>query len=87
MTITRITFRNFETNLRKILKDCAKPGDTIIVEMPNQRFLVVQSLDADGLSSLVDELLATDPRFQSLVAKSKAGPRKPFSARRGKRSS
>jgi hypothetical protein len=28
--------------------------------------------------ALTDELLASDPRFQALVAKSKAGPRKPF---------
>ena len=81
MTITRITLKNFETNLRKILKDYAKPGDTLIVEMPNQRFLSIQSLDADGLGSLVDELLATDPRFQSLVGKSKASPRKPLPPR------
>jgi hypothetical protein len=26
----------------------------------------------------MDELLANDPKFQALVAKSKAGPRKPF---------
>jgi len=29
--------------------------------------------------SLIDELLASDPGFRSLVAKSKAGGRKPFS--------
>jgi hypothetical protein len=30
--------------------------------------------------SLMDELLASNPRFQALVAKSKASPRKPFVA-------
>jgi hypothetical protein len=29
-------------------------------------------------NSLADELLASDPKFQQLVAKSKASPRKPF---------
>lgn len=30
------------------------------------------------VDSLMDELLASNPRFQALVAKSKASPRKPF---------
>ena len=29
---------------------------------------------------LIEELLASDPKFQALVKKSKAGPRKPFAA-------
>jgi hypothetical protein len=33
---------------------------------------------AVGNKSLMDGLLASDPRCQALVAKSKAGPRKPF---------
>jgi hypothetical protein len=46
--------------------------------MPDQRLLAIQSLDPDEDDSLIDELLATDPKFQALVAKSKAGPRIPF---------
>lgn len=77
MTITRITFRNFEANLRKILKEYAKPGDTLIVEMPKQRFLAIQSLDIQGLGSLVDELTTKNTQPQSPVAKPKASARKP----------
>ena len=36
----------------------------------------LQALPADD--SMMDELLASNPRFQELVAKSKASPRKPF---------
>jgi hypothetical protein len=46
--------------------------------MPDQRLLAIQSLDPNEDDSLMDELLASNPRFQALVAKSKASPRKPF---------
>jgi len=48
--------------------------------MPDQRLLAIQSLDPQGDDSLIDELLASNPKFQALVAKSKASPRKPFAA-------
>jgi hypothetical protein len=47
--------------------------------MPEGRLLAIQPLDPQEDDCLIDELLASDPRFQALVAKSKAGPRKPFS--------
>jgi hypothetical protein len=46
--------------------------------MPDQRLLAIQSLDPREDDTLVDELLASNPKFQALVAKSKAGSRKPF---------
>jgi len=36
-------------------------------------------LDPQEDDDLMDELLASNPKFQALVAKSKASPRKPFS--------
>lgn len=48
--------------------------------MPDQRLLAIQSLESHDDDSLVDELLACNPKFQALVTKSKASPRKPFSA-------
>jgi hypothetical protein len=47
---------------------------------PIQRLLAIQPLDPKGDDSLVDELLASNPRFQELVAKAKRSPRKPFLA-------
>lgn len=75
-----IPLSQLETDLQRTLYDRAESGETIIVEMPNQRLLAIQSLDPDEDDSLVDELLATNPKFQALVAKSKASPRKPFVA-------
>jgi hypothetical protein len=46
--------------------------------MPDQRLLTIQPLDPQEDDALIDELLASNPRFQALVAKSKASPRKPF---------
>ena len=40
----------------------------------------LQPLDPNEDDSLIDELLESNPRFQTLAAKSKAGPRMPFHA-------
>jgi hypothetical protein len=83
MAIKTIPLSHLETDLRKTLNDCATSGDTVVVEMPDQRLLAIQSLDAHDDDALIDELLANNPRFQELVAKSKASPRKPFVPREG----
>lgn len=83
MAIKTIPLSRLETALRKTLDDCADSGETVIVEMPDQRLLAIQPLDLQKEDdSLIDELLASDPRFQALVAKSKAGRRQPFAADR-----
>jgi hypothetical protein len=68
-----------ETELRKTLHECAESGETVVVEMPDQRLLAIQPLEPHEDDSLMDELLASNPKFQALVAKSKASPPKPFS--------
>jgi hypothetical protein len=78
MAIKTIPFSRLETDLKKTLSECADSGDTVVVEMPDQKLLAIQSLDPAGDDALVDELLAANPQFQALVAKSKASPRKPF---------
>jgi hypothetical protein len=79
VAIKTIPLSRLETDLAKTLNECAESGETVIVEMPDQRLLAIQSLEPQGDDTLTDELLASNPRFQALVAKSKAGPRKPFS--------
>jgi hypothetical protein len=81
MAIKTIPLSRLETNLKVMLNECAESGDTIVVEMPDQRLLAIQPLDPQEDDSLIDELLASDPKFQALVAKSKASPRKPFALR------
>ena len=78
MAIKTIPLSSLETDLKKTLNECAESGQTLVVEMPDQRLLAIQPLDPGEDDALMDELLASNPRFQSLVAKSKAGPRKPF---------
>jgi hypothetical protein len=80
MAIKTIPLSRLETDLKKTLNECAESGETVVVEMPDQRLLAIQSLDPQEDDSLMDELLVSNPKFQALVAKSKAGPRKPFAA-------
>jgi len=80
MAIKTIPLSRLETDLKKTLTECAESGETVVVEMPDQRLLAIQSLDPQDDDSLMDELLASNPKFQALVAKSKASPRKPFAA-------
>ena len=78
MGIKTIPLRRLERDLQKTLNECADSGDTLVVEMPDQRLLAIQSLDSPRDDSLIDELLASNPEFRALVARSKASPRKPF---------
>lgn len=78
MAIKTIPLSRLEMELEKTLSECAESGETVVVEMPDQRLLAIQSLDPQEDDSLIDELLASDPKFQALVTRSKASPRKPF---------
>ena len=80
MPIKTIPLSLLETDLKRTLDECAESGQTIVVEMPDQRLVAIQSLDPQEDDSLMDELLASNPKFQALVTKSKASPRKPFSS-------
>src|SRR5947209_3424967 len=79
MPIRTIPLSRLETDLKKTLSECAESGETLVVEMPDQRLLAIRPLDLyQEDDSLIDELLASNPKFQALVANSKASPRKPF---------
>jgi hypothetical protein len=78
MAIKTIPLSRLETELKKTLDECVQSGETVVVEMPDQRLLAIQALDPQEDDTLMDELLADNPTFQVLVAKSKASSRKPF---------
>ena len=78
MAIKTIPLSRLEANLRETLNECADSGQAFVVELPDQRLVTIQPLEPSEDDSLVDELLASNPAFQALVAKSKASPRKPF---------
>ncbi len=85
MAIKTIPLSCLETDVKKTLHECAESGETLVVEMPDQRLLAIQALDPKEDDTLMDELLASNPKFQELVAKSKRSPRKPFLAGEQKR--
>ncbi len=78
MAIKTIPLSRLETDLKKTLNECAESGQTIVVELPDQRLLAIQPLDPQEDDTLMDELLAANPKFQELVARSKRSSRKPF---------
>jgi hypothetical protein len=78
MAIKTIPLSRLEMDLKKTLTECADSGETVVVEMPDQRLLAIQPLDLQEEDNLIDELVASDPAFQALVSKSKSGSRKPF---------
>lgn len=80
MAIKTIPLSRLETELKQTLKECADSGHTVVVEMPDQRLLAIQPMDPQEDDTLMDELLATNPKFQELVARSKRSARKPFAS-------
>jgi hypothetical protein len=78
MAIKTIPFSRLEADLKKMLDECADTGEALVVEMPDHRMVAIQAVDAAEDDSLIDDLLANDPEFRSLVEKSKASPRKVF---------
>jgi hypothetical protein len=78
MDIKTIPLNRLEANLRATLNECADSGQAIVVQMPDQRLIAIQALEATEDDSLVDDLLQSNIAFQEAVAKSKASPRKTF---------
>jgi hypothetical protein len=78
LPIKTIPLSRLEMDLKKTLNECADSGETVVVEMPDQRLLAIRPLEPQEDDILIDELLASNPKFQALVAKSNAGSRKPF---------
>jgi hypothetical protein len=77
MAIKTIPLSRLETDLRQTLNECLDSGETLVVELPDQRLVAIQPLEPSEDDDLLDELLASNPKFQELVAKSKGSPRKP----------
>ena len=78
MVIKTIPLKGLERDLEKTLNECATSGHTLVVEMPDRRLLAIQPLDPQEDDALIDDLLASNPKFRALVKKSKAGKRKSF---------
>jgi hypothetical protein len=77
MRIKAIPLSRLEADVMGTLRECADSGSMLVVELPDQRLVAIQSLDPTEDDDLVNELLESNPAFRDLVAKSKAGARKP----------
>lgn len=64
MAIRSITLSRLKTHLEKTLNECAETGETVVVEMPDQRLLSIQALEPQEDDTLTDELLASNPGFR-----------------------
>jgi hypothetical protein len=83
MGIKTIPLSRLEADLGGTLSECADSGQAFILELPGDRFVAIQPLEPGEDDALVSELLESNTAFQALVAKSKAGPRKPFTGGSG----
>lgn len=80
MGIKTIPLSRLEADPRGTLNECADSGQAMVVELPDHRLVAIQPLEPSEDDDLTSDLLETNAAFQALVAKSKAGPRRPFTA-------
>ena len=78
MGIKTIPLSRLEADPKGTLNECADSGEAMVVELPDQRLIAIQPLNAGGDDSLTDELLESNAEFQALVARSKTSPRRAF---------
>jgi hypothetical protein len=78
VNIKTIPLSRLETDLRATLNECVDSGATVVVELPDQRLICIQSLEPDEDDDLVNTLIETNPKFRAMLAKAKASPAKPL---------
>ena len=76
MTTKVISLNEFEHGLRGVLESCAEPGQSVVVELPDQRRVSIQNWDDDD--DLIDRLIENNSEFRDMAQKSFSGPRRPF---------
>ena len=78
MDIKTVSLNRLETDPKGTLTECADSGSVLVVELPGDRLVAIRSWEPTEHDDLVNELLASNPAFQRMVARSKASGRKPF---------
>jgi len=78
MAIKTIPLSRLKANLEETLDRCADSGRAVVVKMPDHRLIAIQAIDDVEDDTLIDDLIESNAAFQAILAKSKAGPRKPF---------
>jgi hypothetical protein len=80
MGIRTIPLSDLETDLTATLTDCARSGDTVVVQMPDDRLLAIHTLDPTDAADddLVNDLIEHNPAFRAMLARSNQGTPEPF---------
>jgi hypothetical protein len=78
MDIMTIPLSQLQTDPQRLLSECCDTGRPLVVELPDHRFVAIQSIEPSSDDSLVDILLESNADFRALVEKSKASPRRDF---------
>jgi hypothetical protein len=73
-----IPLSRLETDLLATLNECADTGQAFVIELPGERHVAIYSLEPNEDDHLTSDLLESNPAFQELVAKAKAGPSEPY---------
>lgn len=81
MDIKTIPLSRLETSLQETLRECVDAGQAFVIELPDHRLVTLQPLEPTEDDTLTDDLLSGNDAFRAMVARSKAGPRKPFGAK------
>jgi hypothetical protein len=80
MSTKVIPLSRLEEDPRSVLTECLDTETVVVVEMPDRRLVAIQSLEpSDEEDDFINDLIDSNPAFRALVARSKAGPRVPFS--------
>lgn len=76
MTTKVICLDELKQGLLGVLESCSQPGQSVVIELPNQRRVSIQNGDEDD--DVIDQLLENNAEFRDMAQKSFAGPRRPF---------
>jgi hypothetical protein len=82
MDISIIPLSQLQTDTENVLNGCFETGRPVVVELPDHRFVTIQSLEPDDDDSLIDDLIERNQSFQSLLEKSATSPRKDLTSTR-----
>jgi hypothetical protein len=67
-------------DLTTTLSECAGNGDTLVIQMPDDRLLTVRSLDPtdDQDDDLINQLIDHNPAFRAMLERANQGKAVPF---------
>lgn len=71
-----ISLNDLQADPEGILRRCYDTGETLVIELPDHGLLSIQPVEPED--DLVNDLIARNPAFRALLARSLASPREPF---------